>query len=103
MEVHEKASKEQLHPVGHGISPALGCSPWAEAHEGHLEDLSMGESFLLACSDLWLAHALKHKHLYPDLYFNLSKGSCKCSHYYLCKCLILSLHPPRALGTGDIL
>lgn len=33
----------------------------------------MGESFLLACSDLWLAHALKHKHLYPHLYFYLSK------------------------------
>lgn len=78
----------------------LGCSP--QACGGQLEDLSLGQCFFLPPSDERLARALKHKCLYPNLYLYLSKGSWKCSHYYLCKCLILSFHPPHALGTGDI-
>lgn len=65
--------------------------------------LSAGYGFLLTHSSEGLACTLKHQHLYPGLYFYLSKGSCKCSHYYLYKRLILSLHPPQAPGTGDIL
>lgn len=91
--------QEQLQPVGQGSSPALaevlGQKP--------MKDLFMGGNVLPDFSDLRLVCALKRKHLCLDFYFYFSKGSCKCSHDYLHKCLILSLHPPNALGPGDIL